>query len=304
MKNRHILFQSLLLISILSACSSAPKAGDSKDAAPPTAPAVVIPTEAKIHDAQTTQPSQASPSAGQATPAQPTTDELRALMQNLNNRIDALETKLSSFADKLDSTKGQVEKTMAVQALNPATSPIAAKKGQNPPIGKAAGDPEIGFTTDQAIAGFRRGMILFEGQKFPEAVLEFSAFLDQFADHALAGSAQFYVGESYFRQKEYKLAMQEFQRVLTSYDRSSVIPQTLKQMVRSAEILKQDKEATQLRQTLLSLFPQSPAAFDLESAPKSTVASGPAETVKVPPVAPPTAPVAPAAHTPEGDKKH
>jgi tetratricopeptide (TPR) repeat protein len=109
-------------------------------------------------------------------------------------------------------------------------------------------------------------MILFKAKKFPESMLAFSSFIERYADHPLAGSAQFYVGECYYRQKEYKLAVVEYQRVLTSYDRSGSLPETLKQMAQAEEHLAQAEDALKHRQLLLSLFPQSPAAHSVRLA--------------------------------------
>ncbi len=236
----NLLLSTLFLVVVLSACAGSAKKPDEKEAAP------------------------AAPAATAAAPAAQTqNDELRAMLQNLNTRIDSLETKLGSLNEKVDQTKGRVDQSVAAQMMTPVNSPANSKKGISPEVAKRSEDPEFGFITDQAVTEFRRGMILFEGSKYPEAVLQFTSFLEQFADHALAGNVQYYIGESYFRQKEYKLAAQEFQRVLTSYDRSPAISMALKGLVQTSDSLKNEKEASHYRQTLLSLFPQSPAAGEL-----------------------------------------
>ena len=130
-------------------------------------------------------------------------------------------------------------------------------------------DPEAGFTQDAAVQNFRKALIIFQGLKYPEATLAFSDFLEKYPDHAMAGAAQFYIAEAYTKQNEPKLALQEYQKLLTTYDRSSHVADTLKQMAAAEDTLKRREEAARHRQLLTSLFPLSPAASELEIASKS-----------------------------------
>jgi hypothetical protein len=54
--------------------------------------------------------------------------------------------------------------------------------------------------------------------------------------------------------------------VLTTYDRSTFVPETLRLLTLSAEHLKDAPSATRHRETLVSLFPQSPAAREFMNA--------------------------------------
>jgi TolA-binding protein len=220
----------------LTGCSSASKAPEKDEAA------ASKPTKAEVSEIQSAQ--------------------LSAALTTLANKVTELEQKLSSMNDKLDITRSGVEslqnfqKTKATEVTAHPSEATGVELAEKP----VKNDPESGFVNDAATQGFRKAMILFDSQKYPEAVLAFSAFIERYADHPLAGSAQFYVGESYFKQKEYKLAIQEYQHVLTSYDRSSHVADTLARMAESEEMIKQSENAAKHRQLLTSLFPQSPAA--------------------------------------------
>ena len=87
-------------------------------------------------------------------------------------------------------------------------------------------------------------------------VLAFSSFLKDFADHPFAGTAQYYIGESYFQQKEFKLAREEFQRVLISYENSDRVPDTLRRLGDTEEALNNAQASARYRQMQASLFPQ------------------------------------------------
>ncbi|MGZ3699086.1 MAG: tetratricopeptide repeat protein, partial [Bdellovibrionota bacterium] len=234
-------------------------------------------------------------------PANATPEDLRAIIGKLDSKIEFLETKLSASAKSGKITTSAIKAQVA--AGHPA-EPVGTRVFTRP----TKNDPESGFVHDEAIQSYRDATILFESQKYPEAVLAFSSFLEHYPDHALAGAAQYYVGLSYFRQKEYKLAIEEFRRVLTSYDRSTHISETLRDLAAAEEAQKQP-EAARHRQLLSSLFPASPAAAISQEAAPAPVAApvsamdpavGPAETTPAatPPTsfstgdsAPPTAPV-------------
>jgi TolA-binding protein len=193
---------------------------------------------------------------------------LREQVDALNARIDSLEGKLTSMSDKVDSAKIGVENLMTFQKPQDTSVPSQPTESIGVAVepSTALTDPEAGMVNDASIQAYRQAMILFKSKKYPEAILAFSSFIERYADHPLAGSAQFYVGESYFRQKEYKLAVAEFDRVLTSYDRSSSVADTLKQIALAEEHLRLSEDALKHRQLLLSLFPQSPAAKSVELA--------------------------------------
>jgi TolA-binding protein len=190
-------------------------------------------------------------------------NDTQRTLESVSSRLEAMEAKMSTMNDKFDSTRLQVDHLMSAQRAKPtAVVPHPSHSyGTNVTPTPVSADPEAGFLNDEAVQAYRQAMMLFRAGKFSDAVLGFSTFLEKFPDHPLAGSSQYYVGMSYLKQKEYALALQEFQRVLTSYDRSIHVAQTLREMADVEDVLKKPEEAMKHRQMLSSLFPQSPAAI-------------------------------------------
>jgi tol-pal system protein YbgF len=188
--------------------------------------------------------------------------EMRVMLMQSNQRLEALETKLGSLGDKVTATQNGLD----IYLSNTHAAPTAVHAhpsegvGSHPNVVEAPHDPEGGFVNDEAAQDYRKASILLEAQKYSDSVLAFASFLEKYPDHPLAGSAQYYLGEAYFRQKEYKLSLREFERVLTSYDRSPHIADTLHEMAEAEDHLKLTDKAARHRQLLTSLFPQSPAA--------------------------------------------
>ncbi len=207
----------------------------------------------------------------------PGSAELRAQLVQLTAKVEELQGRMGSMSDKVDATQASFEVFMSRQGKAPVpradakrTHGVAAHPseglGKSTAASVSASDPEGGFVNDEAVLLFRKASVLYQARKYPEAVLSFASFVEKYPDHPLAGSAQFYVGSSYFKQKENKLALQEYERLLTSYDRSPKVADALRDMATIEDQLQMKDEAARHRQLLSSVYPQSPAAGRAETA--------------------------------------
>ena len=212
----------------------------------------------------------AAPPAANADAAAPGAEaspkDLNVMVAQLNKRMEVMDEKVATLTDKLAAAQNHLEtmnsaqKTAGAKNATAVTRPLVDQAGIVP--GAADDEPaqKAEFVTTPSIEKYRNGLILFEAGKFPEAMLEFNNFIKTYPDHPFAGSAQFYMGEAYYRQGEFKLASEEYQHVLSNYDQSSHVPDSLKRLSQCEDKLKSAKSAARHRQLLLSLFPQSPAA--------------------------------------------
>lgn len=263
-----LLRSSILLLGFfaLTACSSVRR---SPEAVKEVTPKEVAPKESAKEAATDGSPSTvtsttltdpvpgatgAAPTAPLATPARSAREEeLEHQVKMLNAKVEVLEARLSVLP--LESEGKRLRGT-------PVNAHPADGGGTRVKTAPVPTDPEAGFVNDEAVQIFRRAMVLHRAGKYSESLMRFSGFLERFPDHPLAGAAQFYMGNSYFMQQEYKLALQEYQRVLTSYDRSSLVARTLAEMAQAEDRLQRTTEAARHRQLLNSLFPHSPFASE------------------------------------------
>lgn len=216
--------------------------------------------------------------------------DLQAAVIKLNERIQFQEDKIASLNDQLAAAQTSLQQARA-GSEPPATRPHPSTQAgesvslQDEPLSQMA------FEDSDAVSKFRNATVLFDSQKYAEAILAFSQFLKEYADHPLAGAAQYFTGEAYFQQKEYGLALKEFNRVLVSYDRSTHVSDAIARVADCQEKLGQKIEAIRGRETLVSLFPQSPLA-PLARAPKSgSSAEMPQESAPARALVPETAPM-------------
>ncbi len=97
--------------------------------------------------------------------------------------------------------------------LRSKAPPPAAMK--SPPTRLASLPPQEAYN--------RAYQILQEGKR-EEAILRLRDFLSQYANHRLAGNAQYWLGESFYDMKEYHSALDEFKKVITRYPKSHKVP--------------------------------------------------------------------------------
>jgi tol-pal system protein YbgF len=218
-------------------------------------PAVVgQPTPVELPEGQTGAPVPVTNGAPQQDP--------RMSAAGLNARVDELEAKIASLNEKLDATRASVDGFLTAHLPKTAGVSNSPSEAAGTPLADVT-EGGAGFVQNGAVQLYRKANILFESQKYSEANLAYMNFLEKYPDHPLAGSAQFHVGEGYFKQKDYKQAVEEYQKVLTSYDRSPVVSITLRELMESEDAIGKTQDAARYRQQLLSLFPNSPAAQNL-----------------------------------------
>jgi TolA-binding protein len=226
----------------------------------------------------------------------------------LQEKVADLETRLTAMNEKinLESSASPKAPESHPQGDLPATAPIktlptevvsapAASSKVIPKV-KAQGKPS--FTSNESIDRFREAKILFDSQRYPDAVLEFSDFIKNEPDHVLAPAAQYFLGMSYLKQNEYKLAEEELSRGMLSYPHSGHIPDSLLALIEVSTALKKPGRIAYFKEKLQSQFPNSPQAKSVaqlrESAPMDepvVLESKPRKTIESPEA--PEAPTSP-----------
>jgi TolA-binding protein len=208
----------------------------------------------------------------------------RQQISKLQDRVQDLEVRLSALNDKINLENGSGAPsslklpTEAVEAPAAHAKVVPAKR----PERKSkvfVGSEEKSGSSSEAVDRFREAKILFDSKRYSDSVLEFSEFVKNEPDHPLAAAAQYYVGMSYLKENEYKLAEEELSRGMISYAHSSYIPDTLLALSEVSQDLKKPTKVIYYREKLLSHFPNSPQAKHLTEG----AASAENESPKSPP---------------------
>lgn len=225
---------ALLFATFLISCSSAPSASEQ---APETA------AETSAEDSELTPEKRISILSNQLSRTQIRLEELDA-------KISALTDKVESHKIAIDNLAGVKPMTVAqVEAPEKPELAVETKPKQSAPAP----------SSEPIQREFEMAMGLFKKQKFTDAVLAFTRFTEHNPDHILSGSAQFFAGESYYKLKEYKLALNEFAKVPSRFQSSPRVPSALVRMAHCYQAVGQTKEANRTMALARDLYDGNPS---------------------------------------------
>jgi tol-pal system protein YbgF len=132
----------------------------------------------------------------------------------------------------------------------PPISPVQPREPAPPaPAASRAGNPEQEYNA--ALATYR-------SREHGQAVLDFIDFIAKHPKHQLAGNAQYWIGEAYWAQRDYRQALVEFEKV-SEYGPGKA-PDALVKIGLCHARLRDAARAEQAWQRVIREYPKSEAA--------------------------------------------
>ncbi|HLI34612.1 MAG TPA: tol-pal system protein YbgF [Terriglobia bacterium] len=161
-------------------------------------------------------------------------------LANTNNQMDSMTNQIQQLSSSLDEAKGQIAKLSSqvaqtqkiLQTINtpnpnapPSPNANAAPGAQGAQGGAAsaagpgpAGDapaqpppvPDPQTLYNSAYQDYTQG-------QYSLAIQGFQQYLQNYGDTDLASNAQFYIGDSYYAQKDYKNAIKEYDKCIEQF---------------------------------------------------------------------------------------
>jgi len=152
------------------------------------------------------------------------------------------------------------------QAVPPESVPPGAVPPAQPapaaPAASRAGSPEQEYNA--ALATFR-------SREHGQAVLDFTDFIAKYPRHPLVGNAQYWIGEAYWTQRDYRQALVEFEKV-SEYGPGKA-PDALVKIGLCHARLRDASRAEQAWQRVIHEYPKSEAAGLAQSLLRTNAAS-------------------------------
>lgn len=214
------------------------------------------------------------------------TDDMNARLDELNNKFNLLSDKVESVSDKVSSSVaapeglkvvklGEGGETRPAQTRNPAQPPQEAKQArqasaevkespaQTPPAtaspapapAQALSQPALG---EDALYG--RAIELIHSGRYNDARASLNDFLRAYPSSHLAGNAFYWIGETYYTDKDFNTAIEKFSVVPERYPSSNKAPDALLKVGYSYLELHENDKARETLQTLVRRYPESEAA--------------------------------------------
>lgn len=157
--------------------------------------------------------------------AQKPADDIALLKEDLNKRLSAIEDRMTKLEKGLEEQK----------------------KKQLP----AAVTPEVLY---------QQGYDALKGGERAKAREIFASFLLQFPKQPLAANAQYWIGESYYSEKNWEQAVLEFQEVIKNYPSSEKTPAAMLKQGMAFRELGDNKSAAYIMRKLVEEHPKSEEA--------------------------------------------
>jgi len=249
----------------LTGCTSARGAQTPQEAAPP---------RITLTDVKSAQDAQAQEIARLAADVKAMDAQQAFLVAEIKNLSEQL-AKLKSSLDDVETAMRSLRATPVPPESRPvpapappptpapAPAPPAAAVPEPKPAAPIPAAPASGRTPSSnaeaerifaaALARLRAGD---EGQ----AALEFTEFVAQYPTHPQAAVAQNYIGEAYYRQREYRQAMGEYQKTVDNYTQAAQVSEALLKIGLCQRALGDGASAKATWEQVVKRFPKSDAA--------------------------------------------
>jgi tol-pal system protein YbgF len=202
---------------------------------------------------------------------------LRGQIEVLSNGIEAGAKRQRDMYVDLDARMRRFEQNPG--ASPPAAPPPGAPVGAPPVVSAppaatapAVGSPGIAVATappGTAVSGAAtpEEARIYEAAQaqrrignYPAAIASFQNFVKQFPRSTLAPRAQYWIGDSYYNQRDYKNAIANQQRLISSYPDSASVPDGLLNMASSYIEMGDMANARNTMDTIVARYPTSDAA--------------------------------------------
>ena len=171
-------------------------------------------------------------------------EQLQARLEDTNSRLGTLSQQIAATNQELKAFRNQ-QRLLPPEGIDPLLTPVA------PPPGQVTTDPKALY--DAAYADYLRG-------SYDLAIRQFQEYLVTFPATDLSDNAAFWIGECYFRQKKFRQAIAEFDKVIERYAGSDKVPGSLlKKGIAYLELGERAQGIAQLQRVLRD-YPKSDEA--------------------------------------------
>lgn len=186
-------------------------------------------------------------------------DTTSGQMQSINDSIDELKSRVDKLQQTVKDLQGQIQ---TLQTAPPATAqPAGGQPGDNSQPGTLPGP-----TANSAPAApplqqtFQAALRDYNAARYDVATAELQDVVHYYPLDDLAGTAQFYLGEIAYQQKDYPTAISAYNAVLEGFSGNSKAPAA--QLHKGLALIEENKKDSGIRELrlLVQRHPQTPEA--------------------------------------------
>lgn len=180
-------------------------------------------------------------------------DALRVEFSSVNGRLADQDITIQNMRNELAVVREDL--TLRIEALELRLAEVTAgpSTSQTAPAAKQpAQTAEELYMSNLALVR--------EGKDMAAARKGFQEFLRKYPDHTLAVNAAYWIGETYYGEKQYKNAILQFQDVIDEHPKHPKLPSAYLKQGLAFKALGDDENARLLLEKVISSYPKSPEA--------------------------------------------
>jgi tol-pal system protein YbgF len=193
----------------------------------------------------------------------------RLLRMEGNRAVLGLASELDALKGEIAKLRGQVEVLVNITEQNERRQKdlyldidTRLRKFEKPAEGTASADrpPGDAIVPPAETKSYEAALNQFKVGNYPLAISTFQGFLVTYPGSKLAPSAQYWIGNAYYAQRDFKNAIAAQQRVVTQWPDDPKAPDALLNIASSQEAAGDRRGAQKSLEALLARYPSSPAA--------------------------------------------
>jgi tol-pal system protein YbgF len=189
-------------------------------------------------------------------------DELTRRVDYLRQDVEALTKQQKVLTDEIQRLQG-VSGTPGQETTSPAPAVAPARtqtEAENPAV-------EVQNLASDSSAIYKSGLDLMGEGKYTEAQGAFADFIRKFPQSDLADNAQYWIGECFYSQKNFKEAEVAFKSVRDHFPFGNKVPDAIyKEALCQRQMGEEEKAKATLKQ-LVADYPDSEAAAKVKDKP-------------------------------------
>jgi tol-pal system protein YbgF len=194
------------------------------------------------------------------------TAALRGDIEQLRHDTDGAASRQKELYVDVDKRLQSLEQAERGAAFAPPPQPPSSPPASSasPPRsataaagGAVASAPKPGVSDKQA---YQTAFDLLQARKYDEAAKAFTQFLSGYSSSPLADNAQYWLAQSHYVQRQFNVALPEFQKVIDKYPQSSKLPDALLKIGYCQSELGNKSAARTALQQVMRQFPDTTAA--------------------------------------------
>jgi tol-pal system protein YbgF len=180
-------------------------------------------------------------------------DSAKSDMQAMQGKIDDIALTAKKPSEELSRYREDADKRIVlledrILKLQTALDELSKKTGDT------ASHKEAPLTAD---AMYMKGLEAFKAGNMPAARETLSKFLEKFPKHDLAANAYYWIGETYYNEKNYEQAILSFQEVIKNFPQQPKVPSAMLKQAMSFKAINDTKSANYVLKKLVAGYPKS-----------------------------------------------